>query len=165
VGSLISDDHLQKVMAAVAAGSAQGAHIAFGGQRLTTGNLARGRFVQPTVFTSVTDDMSIATDEIFGPVASVFSFASDDEALARANASAYGLAAGVITSDLTRAHRLAGALEAGVVWINTYNLTPVEVPFGGVRASGFGRENGLAGLEAVTRIKTVMVASEAPGGL
>lgn len=165
VGSLISDDHLDKVLGAVAAGREQGAVVACGGRRVTAGGLDRGRFVEPTVFTSVTDDMVIATEEIFGPVASVFSFATDDEAVERANASAYGLAAGVITTDLTRAHQLAASLEAGVVWVNTYNVTPVEVPFGGVRASGFGRENGIAGLDAVTRVKTVMVASEPPGEL
>lgn len=165
VGSLISDAHLDKVLSAIASGRSAGATVVTGGGRLTDGPLARGRFVEPTVFTGVTDDMAIATDEIFGPVASVLSFGDDDEVVARANACAYGLAAGVITTDLARAHTLAAGLDAGVVWINTYNVTPVEVPFGGVAASGIGRENGLAGLDAVTRIKTVIIDAAPLEGL
>jgi betaine-aldehyde dehydrogenase len=165
VGSLISDAHLDKVLTAIASGRADGATVATGGGRLTDGALARGRFVAPTVFTGVTDDMAIATEEIFGPVASVLTFSSDDEVVTRANASAYGLAAGIITRDLARAHTLAARLDAGVVWVNTYNVTPVEVPFGGVRASGIGRENGLAGLDAVTRTKTVIIDSAPLEGL
>jgi betaine-aldehyde dehydrogenase len=113
----------------------------------------------------VPDDSELSCQEVFGPVAAVFAFESEAEAVRRANATPYGLAAGVITRDLDRAHRVASQLDAGVVWVNTYNVTPVELPFGGVKASGLGRENGWAGLEAMTRVKTVMVESGPLEGL
>jgi betaine-aldehyde dehydrogenase len=109
--------------------------------------------------------MTIAKEEIFGPVMSVLTFDSEDEAVARANATPYGLAAGVFTRDLARAHRVIARLEAGTTWINAYNLTPVEMPFGGVKESGLGRENGRAALDHWSRIKSVYVATgpvEAP---
>ena len=120
--------------------------------------LARGFYLEPTVFTGVTDDMRIAREEIFGPVMCVLDFREEDEAIARANASDYGLSAGVFTRDLARAHRSIRRLQAGTCWINTYNLTPVELPFGGVKASGLGRENGRAALEHYTQLKSVYVA-------
>ncbi len=165
VGSLISDEHLDKVLAAVRRGQEQGAQLLIGGQRVTDGAMADGRFVTPAVFAGVADDSDLACQEIFGPVASVMSFVDEAEAVRRANATPYGLGAGVITRDLDRAHRVAAQLDAGVVWVNTYNVTPVELPFGGVKASGLGRENGWAGLDAVTRIKTVMVESAPLGTL
>ena len=165
VGSLISDDHLAKVLAAIDAGVAGGARLVIGGRRRSDGSLARGRFVEPTVFAEVADDSRLACEEIFGPVASVMRVEDDDEALRRANATPYGLAAGVVTADLDAAHRLAAQLDAGLVWVNTYNVTPVEVPFGGIRASGLGRENGWAGLHDVTRTKTVMIESGPLEGL
>jgi betaine-aldehyde dehydrogenase len=115
--------------------------------------------VQPTVFADVTDGMTIAREEIFGPVMSVLVFDDEAEAVARANATPYGLAAGVFTRDLARGHRVVGALEAGTTWINAYNLTPVEAPFGGVKASGLGRENGRAALDHWSRVKSVYVAT------
>ena len=165
VGSLISDEHLDKVLAAVRRGQEQGARLLTGGQRVTDGALADGRFVTPAVFAGVDDDSELACEEIFGPVASVLSFGRRGRGAPRANATPYGLAAGVITRDLDRAHRVAARLDAGLVWVNTYNVTPVELPFGGVKASGLGRENGWAGLDAVTRIKTVMVESAPLDGL
>ena len=124
-----------------------------------------GIFVQPTVFADVEDEMFIAREEIFGPVMSVLRFSTEAEALARANATPFGLAAGVFTRDIGRAHRVVAALEAGTTWINAYNLTPVEAPFGGVKRSGIGRENGRAALEHWSRVKSVYVATgpvEAP---
>ena len=165
VGSLISDAHLAKVLAAIRRGQEQGAVLVTGGEHLVDGALSRGRFISPAVFDRVADDSDLACDEIFGPVASVLGFRSEHEVVQRANASPYGLGAGVMTRDLDRAHRVAAALDAGLVWVNTYNVTPVELPFGGVKASGLGRENGWAGLEAVTRIKTVMVESAPLDGL
>ena len=101
--------------------------------------------------------MTIAREEIFGPVACVLDFDDEDEVVARANATAFGLAAGVFTADLARAHRVIARLQAGTTWINAYNLTPVEAPFGGVKASGLGRENGRAALDHWSQVKSVYV--------
>lgn len=157
VGSLISQAHMEKVLACIAAGQKSGAKLLTGGQRVQTGDLGRGAFVAPTVFDHCRDEMSVVRDEIFGPVMTVLDFTDEDEVLARANATEFGLAAGVFTNDLTRAHRMAARLEAGVCWINHYNITPVEVPFGGVKLSGMGRENGKAALDHVTQVKSVYV--------
>jgi betaine-aldehyde dehydrogenase len=158
VGALISGEHLQKVLGLIASGRAQGARLVIGGARVTTGALARGCFVAPTVFDACRDDMDIVRQEIFGPVMSVLEFESEEEVIERANASEFGLAAGVFTNDLTRAHRVIAQLEAGTCWINHYNVTPVELPFGGVKMSGLGRENGRAALEHYTQLKSVYVA-------
>ncbi|PZX47344.1 betaine aldehyde dehydrogenase [Roseinatronobacter thiooxidans] len=151
MGPLVSDGQMRKVLDYIAQGKAEGARLVCGGARV--GEL--GCFVQPTVFADVRDDMVIAREEIFGPVMAVLDFDDEDEVIARANATEYGLAAGVFTRDISRAHRVVGRLEAGTCWINAYNLTPVEMPFGGVKASGVGRENGHAALEHYTRIKSV----------
>jgi betaine-aldehyde dehydrogenase len=158
VGALISAEHLQKVLGLIARGRAQGARLIIGGERVTTGALARGCFVAPAVFDGCHDDMDVVRQEIFGPVMSVLEFDSEEEVVARANASEFGLAAGVFTNDLTRAHRVIAQLEAGTCWINHYNVTPVELPFGGVKLSGLGRENGRAALEHYTQLKSVYVA-------
>src|SRR5215831_18130079 len=158
VGALISAEHLEKVLGLIARGRAQGARLITGGERITAGALARGCFVAPTVFDACHDDMDIVRQEIFGPVMSVLEFENEEEVIARANASEFGLAAGVFTNDLTRAHRVIAQLEAGTCWINHYNITPVELPFGGVKMSGLGRENGRAALEHYTQLKSVYVA-------
>ena len=158
VGALISEAHMNKVLGYVDAGIAAGAHVVCGGGRAAgTAVLERGFFVEPTVFTACTDDMSIVREEIFGPVMSVLAFDDEAEVVARANDTEFGLAAGVFTRDLARGHRVAAALEAGIVWINTFNITPIEVPFGGVKQSGIGRENSLAAVEHYTQRKTVYV--------
>ncbi|MEO6989239.1 MAG: betaine-aldehyde dehydrogenase [Aquihabitans sp.] len=165
VGALISADHLAKVTGYLDAGKQAGATVAVGGQRRTEGVLVDGNFVEPTVFTDCTDDMSIVTDEIFGPVMAVLRFETEDEVVARANNTPYGLSAGVFTRDLSRGHRMAAALEAGMVWINNYNLAPIEMPFGGVKQSGIGRENSMAAFEHYTQRKAVYVETgdvEAP---
>ena len=158
VGALISEAHMQKVLGYIDAGIGAGARLVCGGRRATgTEVLDRGWFVEPTVFTGCTDDMTIVREEIFGPVMAVLPFATEPEAIERANATEYGLAAGLFTRDLARGHRVAAALEAGIVWVNTYNLTPIEVPFGGSKHSGIGRENSLAAMEHFTQRKTVYV--------
>ena len=158
VGALISAEHMRKVLALIARGRAQGARLVTGGARLTSGALGRGCFVVPTVFDACHDEMDIVRQEIFGPVMAVLEFDSEEEAITRANATEFGLAAGVFTNDLTRAHRVIAKLEAGTCWINHYNITPVELPFGGVKMSGLGRENGRAALEHYTQLKSVYVA-------
>jgi betaine-aldehyde dehydrogenase len=158
VGALISAEHMQNVLGFIARGRAQGARLLTGGERVTRGDLANGFFVAPTVFDACHDDMDIVRQEIFGPVMSVLEFEDEDEVIARANATEFGLAAGVFTNDLTRAHRVIAQLQAGTCWINHYNITPIELPFGGVKLSGLGRENGRAAIEHYTQLKSVYVA-------
>lgn len=165
MGPLVSAAHGEKVLSAIERGTAEGARLVTGGGRARVPGFEAGIFVQPTVFADVEDEMFIAREEIFGPVMSVLRFSTEAEALARANATPFGLAAGVFTRDIGRAHRVVAALEAGTTWINAYNLTPVEAPFGGVKRSGIGRENGRAALEHWSRVKSVYVATgpvEAP---
>jgi betaine-aldehyde dehydrogenase len=157
VGALISEAHLQKVLGYIEAGRAEGGVIRCGGHRVTEGTLGRGCFVAPTVFDGCGDDMKIVREEIFGPVMAVLSFAGEDEVVARANATEFGLSAGVFTRDLARAHRVIARLEAGTCWINHYNVTPIALPFGGVKGSGLGRENGRAAIEHYTQLKSVYV--------
>jgi betaine-aldehyde dehydrogenase len=158
VGALISEQHMHKVLSYIDRGRAEGARILTGGTRVTTGELAKGYFVAPTVFDNCRDDMAIVREEIFGPVMSVLEFEDEQEVIERANATEFGLAAGVFTNDLTRAHRVIARLQAGTCWINQYNVTPIELPFGGVKLSGLGRENGRAAIEHYTQLKSVYVA-------
>jgi len=158
VGSLISENHMEKVLGYIARGRAEGAQIVVGGYRVTTGDLSNGFFVAPTVFDECHDDMAIAREEIFGPVMTVLAFDDEEEVIARANGTEYGLSAGVFTNDLTRGHRMIAQLQAGTCWINHYNITPIELPFGGMKMSGLGRENGRAAIEHYTQLKSVYVA-------
>ena len=158
VGALISEAHMQKVLGYIERGRQEGAELLAGGHRVTDGALARGAFVAPTVFGGCRDGMAIVREEIFGPVMSVLAFDDEDEVVARANATEFGLAAGVFTADLSRAHRVIARLQAGTCWINAYNVTPVELPFGGMKQSGLGRENGRAAIEHYTQLKSVYVA-------
>jgi betaine-aldehyde dehydrogenase len=158
VGPLVSEQHMHKVLGYIARGRAEGARLAIGGHRVTTGDLGKGYFVAPTVFDDCRDDMSIVREEIFGPVMSVLEFSGEREVIERANATEFGLAAGVFTNDLTRAHWVIAQLQAGTCWINHYNVTPIELPFGGVKMSGLGRENGRAAIEHYTQLKSVYVA-------
>ncbi|WIJ27082.1 betaine-aldehyde dehydrogenase [Devosia sp. RR2S18] len=156
IGPLISAAQRDKVLSYIEIGKAEGAQLVFGGA--IPAGYDNGFYIEPTLFTGVTDEMRIAREEIFGPVLSVLSFKTEAEVIARANGTEFGLSAGVFTQDITRAHRTVAALEAGTCWINTYNLTPVEVPFGGVKHSGVGRENARAAIEHYTQIKSVYVA-------
>ncbi|MFT0179081.1 betaine-aldehyde dehydrogenase [Pseudomonas benzopyrenica] len=156
-GPLVSTPHMEKVLGYIAQGQAEGARLLAGGERVTQGELAKGNFVAPTVFTDCRDDMAIAREEIFGPVMSILAYADEDEVVRRANDTEYGLAAGVVTCDLARAHRMIHRLEAGICWINTWGESPAEMPVGGYKHSGVGRENGLTTLGHYTRIKSVQV--------
>lgn len=157
VGSLISEDHMNKVLGYIEAGKKAGAQVATGGNRYTADGCDKGYYVEPTVFTQCGDEMDIVREEIFGPVMSVLTFKSEEEAVRRANDTDFGLAAGVFTKDIMRGHRVVAELEAGTCWINNYNLTPIEMPFGGYKHSGIGRENSQAAIEHYTQIKSVYV--------
>lgn len=153
MGPLVSGAQLAKVLGYIETAKAEGATLVCGGGQAGT----EGAFVLPTVFADVSDDMTLAREEVFGPVMAVLDFDTEEEAVARANATEFGLAAGVFTADITRAHRVIGALQAGTCWINAYNLTPVEMPFGGSKLSGVGRENGHAAVEHYSQVKSVYV--------
>ena len=158
IGPLVSEAQMDLVLGHIGRARRQGVRLVTGGRRLTDGALAHGFFVEPTIFEATDDSAAIVRDEVFGPVMTVLGFDDEAEVIARANDTEFGLAAGVFTQDLTRAHRVIAKLDAGTCWINQYNVTPVEMPFGGVKASGIGRENGLAAIEHYTRIKSVYVA-------
>lgn len=153
-GPMVSENQRNIVMDYIEKGVAEGARL------ITGGNLVDGDgfYIEPTVFADVTDDMTIAREEIFGPVLSVLDFGTEEEVLARANDTEFGLAAGVFTADLTCAHRMVAGFEAGTCYINTYNLAPVEAPFGGSKLSGVGRENSKAAIEHYSQVKGVYVA-------
>ncbi len=160
MGSLISAAHADKVMGYIEKGKAEGAEVLTGGHRVTEGVPAAGHYVAPTVFTACTDDMTVVREEIFGPVMTVLPFDTEEEVVARANDTEFGLAAGVFTQDITRAHRVIAALDAGSCWINTFNICPVEMPFGGFKQSGLGFENSTQAIHHFTRLKSVYVAME-----
>jgi betaine-aldehyde dehydrogenase len=157
MGPLVSQAQHQKVLGYIEAGRREGARLLAGGGVPRLQGLEGGYFVEPTIFSDVTDGMTIAREEIFGPVMSVLAFDSEEEVVARANDTEFGLSAGVFTADIARAHRVIGELKAGTCWINTYNLTPVELPFGGFKASGIGRENALDALRHYSQVKSVYV--------
>lgn len=153
-GPQIDQAQFDKILKYVDYGKQDGASCVSGGQRVGD----RGYFIEPTLFTGVTDDMRIARDEIFGPVLSVLKFSDVDEMIRRANDTNFGLAAAVWTRDLTKAHRFASKVRAGTVWVNCYDVLDAGAPFGGFKQSGIGRELGAAGLEAYLENKTVTVA-------
>ncbi|QYJ20866.1 betaine-aldehyde dehydrogenase [Achromobacter sp. ES-001] len=156
-GPLVSAAHMDGVLSWIEIGKREGATLLAGGVRLTDGVLAKGAYVAPTVFTDCDDSMEIVQEEIFGPVMTILSFDSQDEVVQRANDSRYGLAAGVVSSDLAAAHRIAHRLQAGICWINTWGESPAQMPVGGYKQSGLGRENGLEALAQYTQTKSVQV--------
>jgi betaine-aldehyde dehydrogenase len=156
-GPLVSAAHMRRVLDHIASGKTEGARLVCGGERLTDGALGKGCYVAPTVFSDCRDDMRIVREEIFGPVLSLLSYDSEEEAVARANATEYGLAAGVVSRDLSRAHRLIHQLDAGICWVNCWGESPAQMPVGGYKQSGVGRENGLATLRAYTRTKSIQI--------
>jgi aldehyde dehydrogenase (NAD+) len=156
LGSLVSQAQFDRVLRYVDVGRSEGAALLAGGKRADIGT-GKGFFVEPTVFAGVTPEMTIAQEEIFGPVLAVIEFADVDDAVAKANDCQYGLAAGLWTRDVKKAHSVAARLQAGTVWVNTYNVYDTAAPFGGYKQSGFGREMGMHALDHYTQTKTVWV--------
>tara|TARA_R110002124_G_scaffold205198_1_gene371458 strand:- start:654 stop:2111 length:1458 start_codon:yes stop_codon:yes gene_type:complete len=152
-GPMVSERQMNIVLGYIKKGQEEGARLVTGGAQLDRA----GYYLQPTVFADVTDDMAIAREEIFGPVMAVLDFEDEDDVMARANDTEFGLAAGVFTRDLARAHRVAARFQAGTCFINTYNDAPVEAPFGGSKNSGVGRENSKAAIEHYSQLKSVFV--------
>jgi aldehyde dehydrogenase (NAD+) len=152
-GPQVNDEQFDKVMSYIESGKQQGAKLMCGGERVGD----RGYFVAPTVFADVQDNMKIAEEEIFGPVMSIIKFRDMDDLVERANKTMYGLAAGVWTRDISKAHAVANGVRAGTVWVNCYDVFDAAAPFGGFKQSGIGRELGEYGLQQYTEIKTVTV--------
>jgi acyl-CoA reductase-like NAD-dependent aldehyde dehydrogenase len=157
MGPVVSANQLDVVLGYIASGTADGAHLAAGGRRASEINHGKGYFVRPTVFDGVTPKMKIAREEIFGPVLAVLPFDDVNEVVALANGTDYGLAAGVWTKDVAKAHKVARAIRAGTVWVNTYNLYDPSLPFGGFKQSGFGRDLGMEAIDGYLETKSVWI--------
>ena len=165
MGSQINQNQVKKILEYVEIGKAEGATVACGGERAVEGELARGCFVKPTLLVDVNNQMRVAREEIFGPVACVIKFHDEDEVVAMANDSEYGLGGAVWTRDINRAIRVSRAVETGRMWVNTYNAIPEGAPFGGYKTSGIGRETHKVILEHYTQMKNILInLSEAPSG-
>jgi len=156
IGALVHPEHYERVLSYVRLGVREGARLVAGGTR--PAGLPGGNYLAPTVFADVTPDMRIFQEEIFGPVVCVTPFDSEEEAIALANNTRYGLAAYIWTSDLRRAHRVAASVEAGMTWVNSHNVRDLRTPFGGVKASGLGREGGQHSIDFYTESRIVHVA-------
>ena len=159
MGPQVSQEQLNRVKSYADIARTEGATVVAGGECPTTltGAFKNGYFYQPTIFSDVKNQMRIAQEEIFGPVVSVISFENEDDLIKQANETIYGLSAGIWTSNITRAHRFAKEIKAGVIWINTYNMFNAASPFGGYKQSGYGREMGKHALEMYTNVKSVWV--------
>ncbi|MCB8890027.1 betaine-aldehyde dehydrogenase [Vreelandella malpeensis] len=156
-GPLVSFEHQKKVLSYIALGKQEGARVLVGGERWSKGVFAKGAWAAPTIFTDCRDEMRIVREEIFGPVMSILAFDDEAEVIQRANDTHYGLAAGVFTESLNRAHRVIHRLEAGICWINTWGESPSEMPVGGYKQSGIGRENGVETLAHYTQTKSIQI--------
>ena len=157
IGALINREHQQKVLGYIEKAKQSGAKLLLGGGVPDEASLAVGAFVRPTIFSECSDDMAHVKEEIFGPVMSILTFEDESEVIERANNTPYGLAAGVFTQNINRAHRVVAALDSGICWINNYNIYPMQMPAGGFKQSGLGTENGMETLRQYTRLKTVRV--------
>ncbi|MDI9313551.1 MAG: betaine-aldehyde dehydrogenase [Hydrotalea sp.] len=157
LGPVVSQTQYDSILRYIDVGIKGGAALLTGGKPAVVKNFPKGLFIAPTVFYDCTDDMTICVEEIFGPVMSVLPFDSEEEVIARANHSTMGLSGGIFTNNLQQGHRVAAKLETGTIWINNFNITPIEMPFGGYKESGLGRENAKAVLESYTQIKSVYV--------
>jgi acyl-CoA reductase-like NAD-dependent aldehyde dehydrogenase len=158
MGPQVSLEQLNRIKSYMEIGRGEGASIIAGGESpVLEDSFKNGYFFQPTILSDVKNQMRVAQEEIFGPVVSVITFKDEDDLIKQANETIYGLSAGLWTRDITRAHRFAREIKAGVVWINTYNMFNAASPFGGYKQSGYGREMGKHALELYTQVKSVWV--------
>jgi aldehyde dehydrogenase (NAD+) len=157
IGPVVSRGQLERVTGYLEIGRQEGATAVAGGARLTEGDLAKGFFVPPTVFVDAHDDMRITTEEIFGPVAAVMPFDTLEEVVARANRTQFGLGGGVWTRDIGKAHKVAKAVRAGTIWVNTYGVVDPAIPFGGMKMSGWGKDLGMQSVEDYLTVKAVWI--------
>ena len=160
LGALISEKHQQLVLDYIEKGKQEGAKLVHGGNAVTPEGCGNGYFVEPTIFADCHNDMTSCREEIFGPVMSVMTFTDEDDVVRQANDTEYGLAAGVFTKDIRRAHRVIAQMQAGICWINAWGNSPAEMPVGGYKLSGIGRENGVETLKSYTQTKSVYVGME-----
>lgn len=159
MGPQAHEQQLAKTLDYIEIGRREGARLVTGGARVERDGLAKGYFVEPTVFADVSPGMRLAQEEIFGPVAVIIPFDGEEEAIAIANGTRYGLTAGLWTRDVGRAHRVAARIEAGMVWVNTYRYIRWSTPYGGLKASGWGRENGLEALDSYLETRTTVIST------
>lgn len=159
MGPQSSEEQLTKTLSYIDIGRREGAELVAGGHRVTGGGLDRGYFIEPTVFANASNQMRIAREEIFGPVATLIPFDGEEEAISIANDTTYGLTAGLWTRDVGRAHRVSSKIRAGIVWVNTYRYIRWTTPYGGFKASGWGRENGVEALENYLETKTTVIST------
>lgn len=157
MGPLVSEEHMNKVLGYIKKGVEEGATLVCGGERYTEGDCSKGYYVRPTIFDNCTDDMTIVKEEIFGPVVTIQTFKTEQEAIDMANHTEYGLAGAVFTKDGSQALRIIKEIRAGITWINCYNPTFNEAPWGGYKKSGIGRELGIHGLEEYQEIKQINI--------
>lgn len=159
IGPMAHEDQYNKVLHYVSVGESEGATLVHGGSKYDDlpNDLRDGYYLTPAVFTNCTDDMKIVKEEVFGMLLTVLSFSSEEEVISRANNTNFGLAAGVFTKDIQRGHRVVRQLDAGTTWINNYNIAPMQLPWGGHKQSGMGRENGIGCVESWTQLKSVYV--------
>jgi len=155
MGPLVSAEHYEKVKTYMQIAKTSGARHICGGNTLDSADLEGGFYISPAIFADCTDDMEFVQEEVFGPLLSIMPFTDENDVLRRANDTEFGLSGAVFTQNFSRAHRVANKIQAGIVWINEYNVTPAEVPFGGYKQSGIGRENGLQAIEYYTQLKTI----------
>src|SRR6056297_158680 len=157
MGTVANEPQFRRILECIENAKSDGARLAIGGRKAVGENLGQGFFVEPTIFADVENHMTLAQEEVFGPVLAIIPFDTEQEAIAIANDTRYGLASGVWTTDLSRAMRMTLAINAGTVWINTYRVAQAMAPFGGFRDSGFGKERGIQALDEYTRTKNVMI--------